>query len=974
MLVALTLVPMLTSRLFMIIDKKRALQAAAPLNPHPAQSSAGYPSLPFKERLALRFPTLTKLKRCIRLPNMSSTRRYYGTVLKSCLRHRVRFLIAIVLFCLYTFYYTTGNINRDVLQEPEDNNWFYVFVYLPNGTKQDHTLEVVDRVEDILLDKVPEIKNVHSWVEDDNARIRIRLKDIEDRERESETIKEDLRPFFEQFTIAEVTFQQTRTRGENQTPQVDTGRGGSIEIRGPEYNQINEVAENFAAVMNQLPGIRDVYSDNEPGALEVQFKLDRDAAALLQITPRLVAQSIQMSQRRGDYASIQMKKGDDEIDIIFNMIEKTEDIGKTREELGGMAFEELMEVPIFSPSMATTVPLKDLGTMEIKRGMGNMQRENRERIGYIRFETAPNSNFSEIEEEIKQLIDVYPVPAGYRMSLGGRSRRVNEMIESGYLILWLAALLLYMCIAALFESFTLPLVIFLSLPLALFGIVWLFILTNTPFNEMAIMGGIFLIGMLPNSAILLVHFAGYLRSEKNYPRYRAVMVASSYRLRPIFMTVATTILGLLPMAISVKGQNDDWVPFAMCAIGGLASSTILTLLIVPGFYFIVEDIAAVIQSAIRYVASWRWLLVFWSRNKRLAVKDSLISYRKKEVRDEPLRVELDHLTRIYPASHLERAAGAAKSLFRGGLIPSMAPAPGIVAAPFGGPDRATITRSRNKALDMVSLTVDQGLFGLLGPNGAGKTTLLRLIAGIDQPTRGFLSICGYDMKTEAKKAQKLIGYLPQYFGVYSHMTAFQYLDYFALLKGMKRKKERSEAVVKALEMVNLFDEKDIPVQNFSGGMKRRIGLAQILVQPPKVLIVDEPTVGLDPSERLRFRNMLVQLSKERVVILSTHIVEDIAHSCRNLALIDEGKVFYTGSPEALVESVRGKVWDLMVEDETAWHEFRRHYTVGGQSYTAEGIRLRIVTDQKPAENAKQVEPSLEDAYLYHTRLPMSFDV
>ena len=178
-------------------------------------------------------------------------------------------------------------------------------------------------------------------------------------------------------------------------------------------------------------------------------------------------------------------------------------------------------------------------------------------------------------------------------------------------------------------------------------------------------------------------------------------------------------------------------------------------------------------------------------------------------------------------------------------------------------------------------------------------------------------------------------------------------------------------MLRALEMVNLLDEKDIPVQNFSGGMKRRIGLAQILVLPPKVLIVDEPTVGLDPLERLRFRNMLVQLSQDRVVILSTHIVEDVAHSCRRLALIDEGKVFYTGSPDDLVESVRGKVWDLTVKDENAWHRLRRQYTVGGQSYTAEGIRLRIVADRAPAPNATLLDPSLEDAYLYHTQLPMT---
>ena len=193
---------------------------------------------------------------------------------------------------------------------------------------------------------------------------------------------------------------------------------------------------------------------------------------------------------------------------------------------------------------------------------------------------------------------------------------------------------------------------------------------------------------------------------------------------------------------------------------------------------------------------------------------------------------------------------------------------------------------------------------------------------IDQPTRGYLSICGYDMKFESKKAQKLIGYLPQYFGVYSHMNALQYLEYFALLKGMKIKSEREEAIHKALEMVNLTDQATVPVCQFSGGMMRRIGLAQIFVKPPKVLIVDEPTVGLDPLERVRFRNLLSKLSQDRVVILSTHIVEDVAHSCKQVALMHDGRIIMVGSPDDLVSSIDGLVWETIVGKAEDWREYR----------------------------------------------------
>ena len=357
------------------------------------------------------------------------------------------------------------------------------------------------------------------------------------------------------------------------------------------------------------------------------------------------------------------------------------------------------------------------------------------------------------------------------------------------------------------------------------------------FTPMSGLGCLFLVGLLPNSPILLVHFANYLRKEKGYPRVRAVMFSSSTRLRPILMTVMTTVLGLLPMAIPQKGENE-WVPFAVPVIGGLLMSTVLTLIIVPGFYFIVEDVANFIKGIIRYVVSWSWVFVVWSSKKRQELRGSLTAYRNLPPREEPLLVQLDHLTRIYPPKRLESLAASLKRI----VSPIYQPSPAIGFLP----QMATVpvqephsTQVRRKAVDTVSLNIESGMFGLLGPNGAGKTTLLRMIAGIDQPTRGYLSICGYDMKSESKHAQKLIGYLPQYFGVYSHMSAWHYLDYFALLKGIRRKSERHAAIMRALEMVNLLEQKDVPVNQFSGGMMRRIGLAQIFVQPPKVLIVDK---------------------------------------------------------------------------------------------------------------------------------------
>ncbi|MBZ0257210.1 efflux RND transporter permease subunit [bacterium] len=770
----------------------------------------------------------------------------------------------------------------------------------------------------------------------------------------------------EAFPDAELTFNYTRSREEDAQPAMDTGQGGSIEIRGPEYEQLNVIAESLAELLTQLPDIRDVSSEAEPGSMEVRFTIDREAAALLQVTPSLIAQSIQVAQRKADFATIQMKKGDDEIDILFNQIPNTEELqaGKEKvkdEDIDGLRFEELQEVPIYSPALGTTVQLQELGSLDTRRGMGTFQRENRECITRLRFETAPNSSYSEVENNVKEMLASYPTPAGYRIALAGKSQRINEGLQALQTISILAIILVYMCIASLFESFSQPLVILLAIPLAIVGIVWGFIITGNHFTELAALGCVFLVGMLPNSAILLVHYSTYLRREKNYSRTRAVMQSGSTRLRPIMMTVLTTCLGLLPMAFSWKG-DEEWVPFAICVISGLLSSTVLTLIIVPGFYFIIEDIAKLIAGTFRYVTSWRWVLVFWSKKSRIKKKDEITAYRRKALREEPLMVEIEYLTRVYKPSFLERSVAGLRDYLQTFRPPSQTM--GFLPQP---PVEKPTTRSRVKALDGVSLKIESGLFGLLGPNGAGKSTLLRLLAGVDQASRGYLSICGYDMKTEARKAQKFIGYLPQDFGVYGPMTAYQYLDYFGLLKGMRNGKERKAAVMRALEQVNLSDQKNVPVGQFSGGMMRRIGLAQILMDPPKVLIVDEPTAGLDPMERVRFRNLLAQLAQDRVVILSTHIVEDIAHSCKRLALLFDGKLAYSGSTEELIRSVDGKVWEISAADTREWRDMRKQFAVASQHHTVNGVQVRILSDSAPGANAQAVEPTLEDAYLFYTR-------
>ena len=276
-----------------------------------------------------------------------------------------------------------------------------------------------------------------------------------------------------------------------------------------------------------------------------------------------------------------------------------------------------------------------------------------------------------------------------------------------------------------------------------------------------------------------------------------------------------------------------------------------------------------------------------------------------------------------------------------------------------------ITRKKKpfEALDRTSLTIGSGMFGLVGPNGAGKTTLMRIICGILAPSRGKVSFNHLDLEEHREELQALIGYLPQEFGTYENMTATQFLDYQAMLKGIWNKGERDRIVSTALDSVHLTENRNHKIGTFSGGMKQRIGIAQTLLKLPRVLVVDEPTAGLDPRERIKFRNLLSELSKDRIVIFSTHIIEDISSSCNKLAVLLEGKVKFVGTPKELIERTRGNVWQALIPEKDL-DKVRRAANVVHHMRDAGKVRVRILAEEQPLAEAKQVTPTLEDAYVW----------
>jgi ABC-2 type transport system ATP-binding protein len=265
------------------------------------------------------------------------------------------------------------------------------------------------------------------------------------------------------------------------------------------------------------------------------------------------------------------------------------------------------------------------------------------------------------------------------------------------------------------------------------------------------------------------------------------------------------------------------------------------------------------------------------------------------------------------------------------------------------------------ALSGVDLSIQAGMFGLLGPNGAGKTTLMRILAGIVNPSGGSVRIAGHDMSSEAGKhaVKAMLGYLPQELGMYPELTARQFVDYMAILKGLDDPRARRRRVGDALETVGLCEASDRKIKEFSGGMKRRVGIAQALVNDPKLLIVDEPTAGLDPEERIRFRNLLVSFAAERVVILSTHIVEDVGQTCGDLAVLARGRLLFRGNPSDLTGAARGHVWTLV---NPAGEKPDQDSTIVSMLHLAEGIQYRLVGAGVPG--AQTVQPSLEDGYIW----------
>ncbi|UCE06077.1 MAG: ABC transporter ATP-binding protein [bacterium] len=279
-------------------------------------------------------------------------------------------------------------------------------------------------------------------------------------------------------------------------------------------------------------------------------------------------------------------------------------------------------------------------------------------------------------------------------------------------------------------------------------------------------------------------------------------------------------------------------------------------------------------------------------------------------------------------------------------------------------DLSKVYKNGNQALKDVNLEIESGMFGLLGPNGAGKTTLMRILVTLMKPSTGNVKVDDFDLQKNRREIRAMLGYLPQDFRFFTKLRTWEFLDYVASLAGLREGRARKKAVDEMLESVGLYEARDRMANKLSGGMKRRLGIAQALIGDPKIVVVDEPTTGLDPEERIRFRNLLAEMSqRDIVIILSTHIVGDISSTCNNMALLNDGKVVFNEAPDKLIEKAKGNVWLIEALD-SELDTIKEKYPVISTVPAESGWEVQVVADKLEDFPGKQIDPNLEHAYVY----------
>jgi len=897
-----------------------------------------------------------------------------------------------------------------------------------------------------------------------------------------------------------------------------------VVLSGPDSELLQNLARNVYFQLDSMPQVSYVWMSKQPGLEELWVEPNRRAFEAFGLTLDQVLPVLRLAGREGQ----QMQTGfvlpsGRELPLVVER--------RNARSLQG-ASRELARLRLQTD--AGVVPLMALVSLRRMPAPPTIVHHNGRRevkVLYRLSDDVPSTGPGrlEIEDQIAAAVRSVPRPRGFTVETSAQESATSWFRR----LLVPVVLLLFLVLAMTFESLTLPVLVLLALPLTLLGATWALVFAGMPLGMMALLGALTLLGLTVNPAILLVDRMQQLVLGAGWSAGAAALAAVRERTRPVLMTTATTVAGLWPLALATGRENEIWPPFATIVIGGLVTSTLLTLLIIPVGYVLLRHLdrlfarvgpwlvlfwlGATVVTMTALILSGTITSLLWQVTLSILIGGALLgvavlAFRRTELPepdcdDGPPKLDVRCLRKVYGLPgpvratlrasrdfadrvreqggrgfdaaeardrlmplvlisiglvflvlqlqsifwrfvfwmatsillsrlvlEVRRARGKADdagTVEPGGvegwmatLLPWLSiasftwltalgprladetpeasyflPIVGAALLAFGQAARRSARRQSSGDLDKraargslryprtlwrrwaariggldlpsdpvlalagVNFVIERGMVGVLGPNGAGKTTLLRQLAGVLDPTRGTIGLGGVPLRTVQKVLARWIGYLPQDAGMPGGLTAREYLSYFAALYDLPTELRR-QRVEDLLTEVGLTEKADERIKALSGGMRQRVAVARTLLRLPPVIIVDEPTVGLDPRERIRFRNLLARLARERIVLFSTHVVEDVAVACERVLVLAGGRLVFDGEPSELSKTAEGRVWEMRTAPDAELDlppdALRAEVTPAPDGSSVH----RILASESPSAAARPLEPSLEDGYLW----------
>ena len=1072
-----------------------------------------------------------------RLQRTAEQRRYYGGVnpprrtrelfsalLKAALRRPAPWLTAVTVSILLTIVIALPWVLVGTLtQEAEQAEEVRLQLEITGGSSLAAAGEVFERFE-TAVNTLEGIETVESSYQETGGTLTVQLAESEGESGAATAgkVRAEVRKAIEGMDGVKLTTVGIEGGG-GSGGGSGGGQGGGlfgatasrIMVSGPDMTQLSQLAEEIQSRLKSMPEIDDAQVSGREGQEELRIQTLPAALAAHRMQPEDVLRSLNVFRREG----VEMQVG-------FTLADGRElPLALRRPQvISTNALQTIAELRLATPEGALPLGVvtdgrKVLPPPAISHHNGRRELSVNYTLGAEAPEIGPER--LRLEERIQDAVRTAYHPPGYTIDAPATAES-NDWFKQAFIPV---LLLLYAVLAITFESLTMPALVLLAVPLTILGATWALVLAGVGAGVYAMVGAIALLGITVNPAILLVD-----RMQQRLKRGRcsggtAAITAVRERTRPVLMTSCTAIAGLWPLALSTGSEFEIWPPFATVVIGGLATSTLLTLLVIPVGYVVLARLDAIFGRLGPWVMigwigitgtimaplilteqintfSWQitttllvagillWLAVRWFHrppdlqpaaqgmtietrylSKIYGLPSPIVRAWRAGVEfahKHPLRSPRDAFELLttygvllsvsaYLATNLQTLIwqllfgyiGAAccsrfvielRNLllpvtgaqirtgisdmgirmlspwlalaafvmaytvlpWQDGELQRLTPVAVILVALLTGIvqlGRRTAVRNAGKmiadaqvigwsgrfrnlwrrfsllvfgldlpkpqieALDSVSFKAGQGMIGILGPNGAGKTTLLRMLASVLDPTLGTIHYGGILKRQSDLYVSRWIGYLPQDFGLPDHLTASEYLDYFALLYQVGDRQERRRRVDTLLQEVGLSERMHERISGYSGGMRQRVAVARTLLRQPPIIIVDEPTVGLDPRERIRFRNLLSKLAEGRVVLFSTHVVEDVAVSCGRVIVFNKGKIRYDGSPAGLAGLAAGTTWELRLAPGTG-PELAADSKIVDQVPEADGgARIRVLCGRQPHADARPLEPGIEDGYL-----------